>query len=38
MNETVNSGYDPRCVPRYRLLSEAQIETLHRASIEVLTS
>ena len=36
MSETVNSGYEPRCAPHYRLLSEEQIDALHRASLEIL--
>jgi len=32
----MNSGFKTQCVPSYRLLTEDQIEEIHRASLEVL--
>ncbi len=32
----MNSGFKTQCVPSYRLLTEEQIEEIHRASLEVL--
>jgi len=32
----VNSGFRTQCVPAYRLLTEDQIQEIHRASLEVL--
>jgi trimethylamine--corrinoid protein Co-methyltransferase len=32
----MNSGFRTQCVPNYRLLTEEQIQEIHRASLEVL--
>ena len=32
----MNSGFRTQCVPQYRLLTEEQIQEIHRASLEVL--
>jgi len=32
----MNSGFVTQCVPSYRLLTEAQIKEIHRASLEIL--
>jgi trimethylamine--corrinoid protein Co-methyltransferase len=32
----MNSGFRTQCVPSYRLLTQEQIEEIHRASLEVL--
>ena len=32
----MNSGFKTQCVPNYRLLTEEQIQEIHRASLEVL--
>jgi trimethylamine--corrinoid protein Co-methyltransferase len=32
----MNSGFKTQCVPSYRLLTEEQIQEIHRASLEVL--
>ncbi len=32
----MNSGFKPQCVPRYGLLTEDQIQEIHRASLEIL--
>jgi trimethylamine--corrinoid protein Co-methyltransferase len=32
----MNSGFKSRCVPNYRLLTEEQVQELHRATLEIL--
>ena len=32
----MQTGFNSQCIPEYRLLSQAQIDELHRATLEVL--
>ena len=32
----MNSGFKSQCVPNYRLLTEEQVQELHRATLEIL--